>query len=112
MIIKTEKEREILREGGKRLAGVLKTLEEMVKPGVTTQDLEDEARRLIEELGDRPATLNYTPRGSARPFPAALCVSINDVIVHGIPNENPKTLQEGDIVSIDCLLEHDGLITD
>ncbi len=112
MIARTEEQRDILREGGKHLASVLRALRKMVAPGITTQDLEDEARRLIEEFGDRPATLGYTPSGSHRPYPAALCTSINDEIVHGIPNEDPKTLKEGDIISIDCLLKHKGLITD
>ncbi len=112
MIIKTQEQREILREGGSRLGALLRHLGEMAQPGVSTQELEDEARRYITELGDTPATLGYTPSGAPRPFPAALCVSINDEIVHGIPNESPKTLQEGDLVSIDCLLNHKGLITD
>ncbi len=112
MIIKTQEQREILREGGRRLGALLHQLGSMCKPGITTQELEDRAREIIKELGDTPATLNYTPSGCGRPFPAALCVSINDEIVHGIPNESPKTLQEGDLVSIDCLLNHKGLITD
>ncbi len=112
MIIQTEQEREILRKGGKRLAKILQELGEMCAPGITTQDLEDRALELIAELGDRPATLGYKPKGAKREYPAALCVSINDEIVHGVPCENPKTLKEGDIASIDCLLEHEGLITD
>ena len=112
MIAKTQEQRDILREGGRHLASILRSLRAMVRPGITTQDLEDEARRLIEEFGDKPATLGYTPAGCNRPYPAALCTSINDEIVHGIPNEDPQTLTEGDIISIDCLLEHKGLITD
>ncbi len=112
MIIKTEKERYILREGGKRLAGILSQLGAMCKPGVSTQELEDAAQQMIRELGDKPATLGYKPKGARRPYPAALCVSINDEIVHGVPNESPQELEEGDIVSIDCLLTHKGLITD
>jgi methionyl aminopeptidase len=112
MIAKTEAQRNTLREGGRRLASVLHELGDMVAPGVTTQDLEDRARELIDVLGDKAATLGYTPAGSSRPFPAALCTSINDNIVHGIPNENPRTLRDGDIISIDCLLEHNGLIVD
>jgi methionyl aminopeptidase len=99
-------------EGGKRHAGILRALVEMVHPGVSTQALEDEARRLIEESGDKPAFLYYQPVGAKRPFPAALCVSINEEIVHGIPNERPQILKEGDIVSLDLGLLHKGLITD
>ncbi len=112
MIVKTKEQREILREGGKRLAVLLNTLGEMVKSGVTTEELEDRARELIAKNGDKPATLGYTPAGCRRPYPAALCVSVNQEIVHGIPNEDSKTLKEGDIVTIDCLLNHKGLITD
>ncbi len=84
----------------------------MVKPGVTSQQLEDAARKMIEEGGDKPALLNYLPYGADRPYPAALCVSVNDEIVHGIPNENIKVLKEGDIVSLDLGLTHKGLVTD
>jgi methionyl aminopeptidase len=110
--LKTEEEIEIMREGGQRHAEILRALAEMIKPGVSTLILEEEAVRLIEEGGDKPAFLGYEPRGARRPFPAALCVSINDEIVHGIPNEAERILREGDIVSIDLGLVHKGLITD
>ncbi len=67
---------------------------------------------MIKEGGDKAAFLNYKPRGARRPYPAALNVSVNDEIVHGIPNESPKILADGDVVSLDLGLEHDGLITD
>ena len=110
--IKTKEDIAILREGGKRHAEIMKRLAAMVRPGVSTQALEDEARRLIAEGGDEAATLGYKPYGATRPYPAALCVSINDEIVHGIPNENPRILAEGDIVSLDTVLKHRGLYTD
>lgn len=110
--LKTPAEIATLREGGKRHAAILKALGEMVKPGISTLDLENEARKLIAEGGDEPAHLGYTPYGAPRPFPAALCVSVNEEIVHGIPNERPKTLKEGDIVTIDLSLIHKGLFTD
>ncbi len=84
----------------------------MVKPGVSTFLLEEEALALIKAGGDKPAFLGYQPYGADRPFPAALCVSINNEIVHGIPNEVERLLEEGDIVSIDLGLVHGGLITD
>jgi methionyl aminopeptidase len=90
----------------------LSELSKKVVPGVSTQDLENLARELIKEGGDKAAFLNYTPRGARRPYPAALNVSINDEIVHGIPNESPKILKEGDIVSLDMGIEHQGMITD
>jgi methionyl aminopeptidase len=110
--IKTKEEIEILREGGHRHAFILSELSKKVVPGVSTQDLENLARELIKEGGDKAAFLNYTPRGARRPYPAALNVSINDEIVHGIPNESPKILQDGDIVSLDLGVEHQGMITD
>ncbi|MCX6703733.1 MAG: type I methionyl aminopeptidase [Candidatus Zambryskibacteria bacterium] len=110
--IKKPEEIEILKKGGARHAFILRTLKDMVAPGVTTQMLEDKAREMIEEERDRGAFLNYTPRGAKRAFPAALCVSINNEIVHGIPNENVKTLMEGDVVTLDLGLTHKGLITD
>ncbi|KKW09827.1 MAG: Methionine aminopeptidase, partial [Parcubacteria group bacterium GW2011_GWB1_49_7] len=112
ILLKSPEEIEILREGGRRHAEILRTLAEMVEPGLPTLILEEEALRLIKEGGDKPATLGYTPAGARRPFPAALCISINDEIVHGIPNEEPKILRQGDIVSIDLSLIHKTLFTD
>ena len=110
--LKTSEEIEILKEGGKRHAEILSILVSKVLPGVSALFLEEEALRLIKERGDKPAFLGYKPQGARRKFPAALCVSINDEIVHGIPNEEEKILREGDIVSLDLGLLHRGLITD
>jgi len=112
MIVKNEDERVKLREGGRRLATILQTLKNKVKAGVNAQELEDEAREMISEMGDTPAFLGYKPEGADRPFPAALCVSVNEEIVHGIPNEEPKIFAEGDLVTLDCGLIHEGFITD
>jgi methionyl aminopeptidase len=101
-----------MHEGGRRHAEILRALCEMVAPGVSTLILEEEAQRLIKAHGDKPAFLNYSPAGAQRPFPAALCVSINDEIVHGIPNEAERILKQGDMVSLDLGLIHKGLITD
>ena len=110
--IKTKEEIEILREGGKRLAFILQEVGKAVKPGVSTADLNDLVNKLAKEKGDIPSTLNYRPKGAKRAYPASICVSINDEIVHGIPNENPRILKEGDIVSLDMCLTHNGLVTD
>lgn len=110
--LKSVQEIEILREGGLRHAEILSLLAKEVKPGVSALILEEKALRLIKEGGDKPAFLGYQPAGAYRPFPAALCISINDEIVHGIPNEKERILKEGDIVSIDLGLIHKGLITD
>jgi len=110
--IKTKEEIDILREGGKRLAFILAAVADLAKPGISTADMNKLALKMAEEGGDTPAFLNYKPVGMKRPFPAAICISINDEIVHGIPNENPKILKSGDIVSLDMGLEHRGLFTD
>ena len=112
MIARTPEEREGVIEAGRRLGVVLEALSEEVAPGVSTQHLENVARELIEAGGDVASFLGYTPEGADRPYPAALCVSINDEVVHGIPNEDPKILKEGDIVSLDLGLTHKGYVMD
>jgi len=109
--IKTAKEIELLRESGKRLARVLQILKSAIKPGVSTKDLDTLALKLIRQGGDLPPFLNYTPPGAKTAFPASLCVSINDEIVHGIPSGS-CIVSDGDVVSIDLGLTHQGMITD
>lgn len=108
--IKTPDDIEKLREGGRRHAEILRKVSEKVVPGVTTEELNEYAHQLIEEGGDKPAFLGYTPEGVSYPYPASLCVSVNDEIVHGIPSD--FVLEEGDIVSLDLGLSHKGMITD
>lgn len=110
IIIKTKEEIEILREGGKRLASVLRKVKDAVRPGVSTKELDEIAFSEIKALGDEPAFLNYQPYGASYPYPASLCVSVNEEIVHGIPGD--RVLKEGDIVSIDLGLKHKGYFTD
>ncbi|MDP3726590.1 MAG: type I methionyl aminopeptidase [bacterium] len=109
-IIKTEKEQNIARESGRRLAAVLYKIIERVAPGVTPQELNFYAEQLIRGGGDEPAFLGYKPSGAKIPFPASLCVSVNDEVVHGIPSS--RILKEGDIVGLDLGLKHKGFITD
>ena len=109
--LKSKEEIKIMKEGGARHAEILKLVAKKVAPGVSTKELDDYARLLIKEGGDKSAFLGYTPEGVSYPYPAVLCVSINDEIVHGIPNKK-VLLQEGDIVSLDLGLVHKGLITD
>ncbi|TSC71035.1 MAG: methionyl aminopeptidase [Parcubacteria group bacterium Gr01-1014_49] len=112
MTIQSDNERANLIEAGKRLAAVLRALRAKVAPGVTSEELDTLAEQLIREGGDEPCFLGYTPEGANRPYPATLCVSINDEVVHGIPNESSKTLKEGDIVGLDLGLTHNGVIVD
>ncbi len=110
--LKTPAEVEKLREGGRHLALVLAALREAAKVGVETRDLDALAEKMVRDFGDQPAFLNYKPQGAKRPYPASLCVSINDEIVHGIPTENNRALVEGDVVSLDMGLIHDGMVVD
>ncbi len=111
IIIKTKEEIEILRKGGRRLAEVLYKVKEKVKPGISTWELDKYAFGLIKEMGDEPAFLNYKPEGADFPYPASICISVNDEVVHGIPDKG-KILKEGDIVSLDLGLKHKNLFTD
>lgn len=110
--LKTKEEIEILQEGGKILAAILDELETLAVPGNTTLDIDDRAMELIEEYGVEPMTLGYHAEFAPRPYPAATCISINDVIVHGIPNEEPIDIIEGDVVSIDVVIAHKGMVVD
>ncbi len=111
IIIKTKEEIEILREGGRRLATILHKVKKKVAPGVSTKELDEYAEELIRVGGDVPAFLNYRPEGAPTPFPASLCTSVNDEVVHGIPSKD-RILEEGDIIAIDLGLKHKGLFTD
>lgn len=109
--IYTPEEIKILRESGRRLATVLYKVRDMIAPGISTKELDVYAEKLIRDMGDTPAFLGYRPEGARTPFPATLCVSVNDEVVHGIPRKN-RILKEGDTVSIDLGIKHRGLITD
>lgn len=111
-MIATKKDIPILREGGKHLAEVLRAVGKAVVPGVSTDTLNTLAEKMIRDFGDVPSLIGYTPRGATRPYPASICISINDEVVHGIPNENPSVIKEGDIVGLDCVLAHKGLLVD
>ncbi len=106
---KTPDEIKILEEGGKILGDILKHAGEMVKPGVSTAELNDFAEQAIMQAGGRPSFAGYGSKKN--PFPAGLCTSINDAVVHGIPSD-ADILQEGDIIGLDIGMEYKGLYTD
>ena len=112
MIARTNDEREILREGGKRLARHLRTLSGMVKAGATSAELEARAREMVEADGDTLAFLGYGGGKNKAGFPAGLCVSVNETIVHSPANENGAVFREGDVVCLDFGIKHRGLFTD
>ncbi|CAN5760196.1 type I methionyl aminopeptidase [soil metagenome] len=111
MQIKTPEERAAIIEGGRRLGVVLEELAKATKPGMSTLELDTLAEKLIREGGDLPSFKGYTPDGVSYPYPSALCISVNDEVVHGIPKSD-VILREGDIVSLDLGLTHEGLILD
>jgi len=112
MIIKNKEELEILREGGKILRTVLDEVENIIKPGVSTQELNEKALEVMKYFKVEPSFLNYKPSGHSRPYPAAICTSVNEEVVHGIPNENPRILKEGDLITIDSGVWFKDLCTD
>lgn len=111
VIIKTKEQIEIIREGGKILARVLAKVVKKVSVGISTYELDKYAYDLIKEEGGTPAFLNYKPEGAPKAYPASICISVNNEIVHGIPSKT-KILKEGDIVSLDLGLKYKGLFTD
>ena len=110
VIIKTENEIQRLRAGGPILARIVRELAKATTAGTTTKALDDLAYALIIEAGCKPAFLGYTPDGAKKPFPASLCISVNDEVVHGIPGD--RVLREGDVVSLDLGLKYDGVFLD
>jgi methionyl aminopeptidase len=107
--LKSAEEIERLAEGGKILAFILEQLAQEAKAGVTPQQLDQRSRQLIKEHKVKPAFLNYAPRGQA-PFPAALCVSVNHAVVHGLPGDTP--FKEGDVAGLDLGIVYQGLYLD
>ena len=101
---KTPEEIRIMRESGKILATVMKELERRVKPGITTKELDELAEELIFKSGGTPSFKGY------QGFPANICVSINEEIVHGIPGD--RIIADGDIVSIDLGVNYKGYFSD
>jgi methionyl aminopeptidase len=111
MIATQESDIANLRMSGKILAEVLTETAKLTVPGVTAAELDLAAERMIRERGGLPAFLNYQPDGAAYPFPAALCVSINDEVVHGIPTED-TVIKDGDLVMLDLGVSYNGFFSD
>ena len=105
--ILSDYELELMRKAGKLTAVVLSELRKAVKPGVTTKQLDDLAQMIIREAGGTCPCVGY----GEPPFPSAICTSINDVVVHGIPSSH-VVLKEGDIVTCDVVAELDGFMGD
>lgn len=108
---KTAEEIAILKEGGEILGKILRQLGKATVVGATTMDLDDLATELAEEYGVETVLLGYHPTFAPRPYPAAVCISVNNCVQHGIPSED-IVLEEGDTVNIDMSIAYKGLITD
>ncbi|ACF47053.1 methionine aminopeptidase, type I [Prosthecochloris aestuarii DSM 271] len=101
--IKSEREIDLMRESGAATSLVLDMIEREIKPGMTTLQLDTLAEAFIRDNGGVPSFLHYAPKGDpdVTPYPATLCVSINEEVVHGVPDAK-RVIREGDIVSVDC----------
>lgn len=112
MIAKTQEEIDILREGGRNIARALQTLKGMIKPGVGARELEDKARELMNEVGDETILLGYKYDSRKPAYHSALCVSVNETMVHSPAVDNGAVFEDGDIVSIDFVTKHKGYCLD
>lgn len=110
IVLKSPREVDLMREAGRVLSRVLGVIEQHVRPGVTTGELNDVAERELAQAGARALFKNYRIPEAKIPFPASICTSVNEQVVHGIPG--PRVLNEGDIVSIDCGLRLKGYCAD
>lgn len=99
IFLKTEEEIELLRQSNLLVGKTLAEVAKLIKPGVTTLELDKVAEEFIRDNGATPTFKGY-PNHNGQPFPATLCTSVNCQVVHGIPNNT--ALKEGDIVSVDC----------
>jgi methionyl aminopeptidase len=107
IVIKSQAELALMREAGRVNALALATVREMIRPGVATADLDAAAEELIRKHGGIPVFKGYP---GAYPFPATLCVSVNEELVHGFPSK--RRLKEGEIVSVDCGTLLEGYVGD
>ena len=103
--IKTKREIDLMRESCARLETVFDELEKMIRPGISTLDIDREGERLIRSMGGIPNFLNYNG------YPASICTSVNEEVVHGIPSRK-RILKEGDIISLDAGMILDGYHSD
>lgn len=109
-IIKSLQEIEKIAASGKILAKVFDRILKEVKVGTRLEDLDKLARRLIEEFGAQPAFLGYKPDGASVPYPATICASVNDIIVHGLPFN--YRLKSGDLLKLDFGVFYEGFYSD
>ena len=108
--LKTERDIETIAKSGRILAEVLEKISQEAKEGVILDYLDKLTRDLLQEAGAKPAFLGYRPTSSEQPFPAALCLSLNEQVVHGLPSS--YKLRSGDLLKIDLGVDYKGYISD
>lgn len=106
--LKNEKQIEGIRKSCKMLSAMYRELIPLVKPGIQTIEIDMWVRDWIKKTGGRPVFLGYTIK--KKPYPAAICISINEEVIHGIPSK--RRIHDGDLVSLDCGIELGGFISD
>ena len=100
----------LMAEGGRILARIMRDVADNARPGMMLAALDRLAHRLMIDAGGDPAFLGYRPDGALRPYPASICASVNEVVVHGVPSK--YVLQEGDLLKLDFGLRFKGFCTD
>jgi len=110
MIIKTQEEVKLIGLAGKILANTAKQVKSAVKEGISLVELDQLTKKLIQDAGAEPAFLGYQPYGAATPFPASICASLNEVVVHGVPTD--YRLNSGDVLKLDFGVDYKGYIAD
>ncbi|MBO5424982.1 MAG: type I methionyl aminopeptidase [Lachnospiraceae bacterium] len=105
IIIKSQREIELMKEAGRILALTHEEMKKAIKPGISTYDIDKLGEEVIRSYGCIPSFLNYNG------YPASVCVSVNDEVIHGIPSKD-RIIDEGDIVSLDCGVIYQGYHSD
>jgi len=108
--IKTSEEIEIMRVGGKILSQVLKEVARQVRPGISTLELNQKAEELIDKFGVEPAFKGYKAKSNQPGYPFALCTSVNQELVHGLPSN--RILKDGDMIGLDLGIKYQGFYLD
>ena len=105
IIIKSKQEIELMREAGKVASLILRELKDLVKPGISTMEIDRFVEKTVKAHGMKAAEKGYCG------YPASVCTSVNEEVVHGIPSKK-RILREGDIVSVDLVVEYKGYMAD
>jgi methionyl aminopeptidase len=110
ILLKTNKEIDVLKESGKILSKILNELKNLSKEGANLLYLNDYAKNAAKKAGAVPSFFGYSPDGASSPYPASICASLNDVVVHGVPFD--YNLKSGDVFSVDMGINYKGFYTD